>query len=103
MSCRHCICHSCAESPRYIIVGGRPFIAYDGSTTFTSIDVLGVAHTLIDAHEKAKDLYDMCDGLLLVIDTHTGSAVDEPVAPPCELTPLEAEKFRRQIYMTKSK
>lgn len=60
---------------RYTLVGGNPFRMYTGTTTFTSISVVGQTNTIKEMQQLVNDSYEKCGGLLLVLDNETGREV----------------------------
>lgn len=60
----------------YIIVGGRPFTMYTGTTTYTGLSVVGNAASKEEAKAIVLAQYEECGGLLLVIDSETGKEAD---------------------------
>lgn len=61
---------------KYIVVGGSPFRGYTNTLSFTSLDVVGKGNTVDEITDIVREKYDECGGLMLVIDTETGSVAD---------------------------
>lgn len=57
---------------RFILVGANPFTGYNGTVTFTGLNVVALADTKEEADAAVKKWYDECGGLLLWIDRLTG-------------------------------
>jgi hypothetical protein len=55
---------------RYIIIGGNPMSMYNGTTTFTSLRVIGKTNDHNKAQEIADHNYDQCAGLIDIVDTN---------------------------------
>ncbi len=62
--------------PRYVLIGGRPFSVYTGTTTFTNLLIKATANNEIEMKSKTEEFYEECSGLMLWIDLETGA---EPV------------------------
>lgn len=62
------------ENDKYMVIGGNPITVYTGTTTFTGIRVVGANLSAEQANELAKDKYDECSGLLLVVNQNTGES-----------------------------
>jgi hypothetical protein len=60
---------------RYIIVGGRPFTMYTGTTTYTGLDIVGTTDTLEDAGLIVREKYEQCGGLIVIINAEAGTVV----------------------------
>lgn len=63
---------------KYLVVGGNPFTCYTGTTSFTSLDVVGKANSWKEAADIFNNKYDECSGLLLIIDMETGEPAIDP-------------------------
>lgn len=59
---------------KYLVVGSNPDTDYAGNTLFTSLNVIGANLTKEQADKLAKDKYDDCGGLLIVINQETGES-----------------------------
>lgn len=57
---------------RFILIGGNPFRPYTGTTTYTSLKVIGTAHSKEEIRKLYQDNYENCAGLLLVVEAETG-------------------------------
>jgi len=61
---------------KFLVVGGKPFTGYTGTTTYTGLSVVGTTNTLKQAKKLFQKKWDECGGLLLIIDMTTGEAAD---------------------------
>lgn len=61
---------------RYIIIGGNPITIYTGTTTFTSLKIVGRTNSLKEVDKIIRNKYDECAGLICSIDMETGEMVD---------------------------
>jgi hypothetical protein len=59
---------------RFIVIGGNPFRTYTGTTTYTSLKVVGESETEEGAGQIASEKYEECGGLLLVVDSEAEGA-----------------------------
>ena len=51
----------------YTIIGGNPFTGYTGTTSFTSLKVLGNTKCPQEVRDIVNKNYENCSGLILVI------------------------------------
>mgnify|MGYP003532299364 FL=1 len=51
----------------YTIIGGNPFTGYTGTTSFTSLKVLGKTKRPQEVRDIVNKNYENCSGLILVI------------------------------------
>jgi hypothetical protein len=51
----------------YTIIGGNPITLNNGTTTFTSLRVVGNTESFNEMQKIVKDKYDECAGLILVL------------------------------------
>jgi hypothetical protein len=65
----------CNKMFRYLVVGGRPFIPYTKTMTYTGLNVVGKSNSLGRAKALWRKKYEACGGLLLIVDTTTGLEV----------------------------
>ena len=61
---------------RYLLVGGRPFSDLSGTLTFTGIDIIASSDDGEEIKKMVPYQYDVCGGLLLIIDTETGKEAE---------------------------
>jgi hypothetical protein len=66
---------SSKPTARYVVIGGTPVRSYTGTTTFSSLKVLGKGWDESQVKEVVERYYDPCGGLLCVIDLQTGEMV----------------------------
>lgn len=63
-------------SHRYIVVAGNPIKLYNGTTTFTGLNIVYSSDNLDECNQQVTDcLFDTHSGLLIIIDTHTNRIV----------------------------
>lgn len=58
---------------RYMLIGANPFQTYTGTVTYTGLGVQASCQTIEEAKELWDKYYNSCGGLLLVLDTRTGT------------------------------
>ena len=61
---------------KYLLVGGTPFTGYSGTTSFTSLKVVGISDSKDDMKQMYSDNYEECGGLLIIIDTETFQPIE---------------------------
>lgn len=94
---------------RYILVGGNPITVYTGTTTFTSLRVVGSASSKEDIRRMYEEHYEECCGLMTVIDAELGKecqnllSVDElfaTVENRCKVLSLneQASKYIKTMF-----
>lgn len=52
---------------RYTVVGGNPFCGHTGTMSFTGLRVVSNVETFAEATRDAKENFDKCGGLMLVL------------------------------------
>jgi len=60
---------------RYLVIGGCPFTGYTGTMSYTDLTIRGRAETVEEAKALWREVYDKSGGLLIIVDTCTGTQV----------------------------
>lgn len=63
---------------RFIVVGGNPFTGYTGTTTYTSLKIIGYVDSKEELKKLVEDSYEECGGLMHVIDLAQQNESDIP-------------------------
>ncbi len=53
---------------KFLVIGGKPFVGYTRTTTYTDIRILGFFALLDEAEDCVRANYDDCGGLISIID-----------------------------------
>ncbi|KKN19848.1 hypothetical protein LCGC14_0941740 [marine sediment metagenome] len=64
------------KAGRYILIGGKPFTGHTGTTSYTGLQVVATSDKLKGLQELYQYNWDICGGLLLIIDSTTGKGVE---------------------------